>query len=141
MENAIEIIKKGDEILAIIIYGRYSSNRTEFFTPNSFPQQIGLISYDAGHIIPAHIHNNVKREIKQTQEVLVIRKGRVKVNLYDGSRNYLESRTLGAGDVLFLAGGGHEFKFIEYTQIIEIKQGPYLGDKKDKTRFKGIEEQ
>ena len=88
--------------------------------------------------ISRHTHNVVKREISLTQEVLVIRKGKLKVNFYDSKQNYLESRILKEGDVMLLASGGHGFKVIEDVEMIEVKQGPYLGEK-DKTKFKGIE--
>lgn len=41
---------------------------------------------------------------------------------------------LHAGDVILLASGGHGFEIIEAAEIIEVKQGPYLGDE-DKVRF------
>ena len=46
-------------------------------------------------------------------------------------------RELAAGDVVLLAGGGHGFEVLEEIEMIEVKQGPYAGDK-DKTRFAGI---
>ena len=49
-------------------------------------------------------------------------------------REYLESRILVAGDVVLLARGGHGFEMLEDSELIEVKQGPYAGDK-DKTRF------
>jgi hypothetical protein len=39
--------------------------------------------------------------------------------------------------VILLALGGHGFQVIESVEIIEVKQGPYAGDK-DKTRFEPI---
>jgi hypothetical protein len=41
---------------------------------------------------------------------------------------------LEAGDVILLAAGGHGFTMLEPTEMIEVKQGPYAGDR-DKTRF------
>ena len=38
------------------------------------------------------------------------------------------------GDVVLLAHGGHGFKMLEKSEIIEVKQGPYSDDN-DKTRF------
>ena len=140
MNNKIETIKNKDEILAIIIANDYHSEGTEFFTPGDFSQQLAYISRKAGDIICAHTHNVVKRDIHLTQETLLIKKGKVKVNFYDKDRNYLENRILQAGDVILLASGGHGFEMLEDTEIIEVKQGPYLGDK-DKTKFQGIEKQ
>jgi len=44
---------------------------------------------------------------------------------------------LGPGDVILLATGGHGFQMLEETEMIEVKQGPYVGDQ-DKTRFQGV---
>lgn len=136
----VEIIKKDNEILAMIIPNNYHSSETKFFTPNNFSQQMAFMSRKAGNIIGAHTHNVIKRDIHFTQETLFIKKGKVKVNLYDKERNYFDSRILEAGDIILLASGGHGFEFLKDAKIIEIKQGPYLGEK-DKTRFKGIEKQ
>lgn len=136
MENKdIEVIKNKQDIIAIIIYSDYFKDGTSFFTPGNFSQQIAFISHKIGHIIPAHSHNVVKRDIHFTQETLFIKKGKLKVNFYGSERKYLESRVLGPGDVILLAGGGHGFEFLENVEMIEVKQGPYLGDN-DKTVFK-----
>jgi len=46
----------------------------------------------------------------------------------------LQSRVIMAGDVILLASGGHGFTMLEPTEMIEVKQGPYVGES-DKTRF------
>ena len=69
-----------------------------------------------------------------TQEVLLVKKGRVEVNLYTSRKAFLTSRIIETGDLILLCGGGHSFKMLEETSMIEIKQGPYAGDN-DKTRF------
>ena len=50
----------------------------------------------------------------------------------------MESHLLEAGDIILLAAGGHGFEVIEEVEMVEIKQGPYLGDR-DKVRFQGVE--
>lgn len=138
-KNIFEIIKKGDEILAIIIPNGYYSEGTKFFTPGSFSQQLAFISRKAGEVINAHVHNIVKREVHLTHEVLVIKKGKIKVNFYNSDQKFFDSRVLNTGDIILLSGGGHGFEFLEDTEMVEVKQGPYFG-KKDKTKFRGIEE-
>ena len=59
------------------------------------------------------------------------------MDFYDDEKNYLESRILESGDVILLAFGGHGFEMIEDSEIIEVKQGPYVGEA-DKTRFEPI---
>ena len=79
------------------------------------------------YVIPPHVHNPVTREVQFTQEVLFIKSGRVRGDFYDDNRNYLESRILNQGDVILLAHGGHGFEMLEESEIIEVKQGPYVG--------------
>lgn len=133
----IEEIKHNNELFGIIIKNTYKSEGVSFFTPDDFSQQLAYMSHKTGKIIDPHVHNPVTREVRFTQEVLVIKKGKLRVDFYDDGQNYLESRELIEGDVILLAAGGHGFKVIEDVEMIEIKQGPYAGDK-DKTRFQGI---
>lgn len=49
-------------------------------------------------------------------------------------KNVLGSEFLNEGDLIMLIRGGHGFSVIEDLEMIEIKQGPYLGDN-DKVRF------
>lgn len=93
-----------------------------------------------GYEIKPHRHNLVPREVHLTQEVLFIKSGKVRVDFYDNDQVYLESRILFAGDVILLSDGGHGFKMLEPSEIIEVKQGPYCGEM-DKVRFEPISEE
>ena len=95
--------------------------------------------HPAGKVIDAHIHNAVQRSVLYTQEVLFIKRGKLRVDFYDEYEDYLESRILNPGDVILLVSGGHGFKALEELEMIEVKQGPYSGDN-DKMRFKGIDD-
>lgn len=130
----IERIYSSKEILAIIIRSDYNKDGIEFFTPNDFSQQLAYMNRPAGYKIAPHVHNKVQREVFYTQEVLLIKKGKVKIDFYDNDKNYIETRILETGDVIMLASGGHGFEVLEPTEMIEVKQGPYAGEN-DKTRF------
>ena len=132
----VETIKAGEEIIAIIIPAEYTCEGTEFFTPNEFSQQLGFIQHKAGDKISDHTHKPVERIIRYTQEVLFIKSGEMKANLFDGKRNLVCSKTLSAGDVIILVSGGHGFEFLGDTEIIEVKQGPYL-EEDDKEWYLG----
>jgi mannose-6-phosphate isomerase-like protein (cupin superfamily) len=88
----------------------------------------------AGYIIEPHLHLPAPREVSYTKEVLFVRSGRLRADFYDEQRNYLESVLLGAGDVVLLSRGGHGFEMLENSEIVEVKQGPYVGER-DKVRF------
>ena len=130
----IEQRTHNNQIVAIIIRHNFNAQGVKFCTPNEFSQQLAYMNHPAGKVIQAHVHNQVSREVFFTQEVLFIKSGKLRVDLYDDSRQYLESKTLTSGDVILLASGGHGFEMLEQTEIIEVKQGPYLGEQ-DKTRF------
>ena len=130
----VQQITSKNRILAIILRSSYSADGISFFTPNDFSQQLAYMSRPAGYQIPPHVHNVVPREVQYTNEVLFIKSGKVRVDFYDESQNYLESKILLAGDVILLAYGGHGFQIIEACEMIEVKQGPYAGEA-DKTRF------
>lgn len=133
-KNMIEKIESNSMLIAIIIRSGFEKEGIEFFTPNEFSQQLAYMKRQAGYKIDAHVHNLVLRQILFTQEVLLIKSGKVKIDFYTQEHKYLESKTLYPGDVILLASGGHGIEFLEKGEIIEIKQGPYAGDK-DKERF------
>ena len=133
----IKIISYNNQQLAIIIKNNYYKEGIEFFTPNDYSQQLAYMSHKKGKKIDAHVHNKVTRDVHLTQEVLLIRKGKLRVDFYSQEHIYLESAILESGDVILLASGGHGFEVLEDLEMIEIKQGPYLGDA-DKTRFEHI---
>ena len=133
-ENIIEIIHE-KILLALIIRTEFEQNGIKFFTPVNFSQQLGYMKRDAGYIIEPHVHNPVLREVDYTKEVLFVKSGRLRVDFYDNNQNFLKSEELRKGDVILLAYGGHGFEMLEETELIEVKQGPYAGEK-DKTRFK-----
>lgn len=125
-------------LLAIIISHRFDEGGIHFVTPENLSQQLAYMKYPSGKEIPPHVHNPVTREVQHTQEVLFLRKGRLRVDFYDGRKEYLESRILEAGDTILFASGGHGFEVLEDLEMIEVKQGPYAGDH-DKTRFEAVD--
>ena len=134
----IKQISNKKKLLAIIIDNKFKDEGIKFFTPDEFSQQLGYMSHPKGYIISPHVHNHIPREVQFTNEVLFIRSGKVRVDFYDDNQNYLQSSILSQGDVILLASGGHGFEILEPAEIIEVKQGPYIGDQ-DKTRFKSID--
>jgi hypothetical protein len=129
----IERIEHEGVVLAIIIPAGHKAKGIEFFTEDSFSQQLGYMSRPEGYVVTPHIHLPAKREVVYTQEVLFIRKGSLIVDFYDEYETYLQSRKLAEGDCILLARGGHGFEMLEDCEIIEVKQGPYM--KNDKRRF------
>lgn len=133
----IERIIYNDEELAIIIRMGHSAEGIHFLTKENYSQQLAYMNHPKGKRIEAHVHNFERRDVVLTQEVLVIRKGKLRVDFYSRNNAYIESYILADGDIILLASGGHGFEVLEDVEMIEVKQGPYLGER-DKSRFPGI---
>jgi hypothetical protein len=135
----IEIIQHDSLQLAIIIRSNYKNSGIEFFTQESDSQQLGFMTRDKEYNIPPHRHNLVERKVHLTQEVLLIRSGKVRCDFYLNNELYFMSTILNTGDVILLCDGGHGFKMLEKSEIIEVKQGPYCGIE-DKVRFTSVDD-
>ena len=114
----------------ILQFGKTGAN---FFSNQNEFLQVGQIYYPQNHIIPSHEHLEVKTNISTINEVLILVEGKMEVNLYL-NRILKHSLIMNSGDAIVLMGGGHGFKMLKPSKIIEIKQGPYMGDL-DKVRF------
>jgi hypothetical protein len=130
----VQRVEHNNKLLAIIIPHDSSAPGIHFVTPPHFSQQLALMNHQAGHRIGAHSHRRVERQVFYTQEVLFIRTGKVKVDFYDDAKSRIAGCELGSGDVIMLVSGGHGFEILEETEMVEVKQGPYLGDE-DKIRY------
>ena len=135
--SPIERICSHGELLAMIIRRDFASEGISFFTSSDLSQQLAFMHHPTGKLIAPHVHNPVPREVIYTQEVLFLRKGKLRVDFYDQDRIYFFSRVIEAGDVILLIKGGHGFEVLDEIEMFEVKQGPYAGDH-DKTRFVGI---
>ncbi|TXC81409.1 cupin domain-containing protein [Luteibaculum oceani] len=135
----VEYVRYQELNLGIIIRSNHKESGIRFFTKESDSQQLGYMSRPEGYEIVPHRHNLVKREVHLTQEVLLIKSGKVRVDFYCDNQQYVCSKILNAGDVVLLSDGGHGFKILEDAEIIEVKQGPYCGEE-DKIRFNSISE-
>jgi mannose-6-phosphate isomerase-like protein (cupin superfamily) len=132
--STVETVVDGLEPIALIIRASFDEPGIHFFTPSNFSQQVAVMRHPQGKKLDPHVHNLVSRQVLYTQEVLLIRKGRLKVTLFSSQRKRLCAVELTGGDLILLCGGGHSFEMLEETSMVEVKQGPYAGEN-DKTRF------
>jgi len=129
-----ERITHNDRLLALIIRRDDTMPGVNFLTDDDSVMQVGILNHPKSKVLQAHIHQEAERRITGTQEVLFLRKGKLRVDFYADDETYLESRTLEAGDTILLISGGHGFEMLEDVDMIEAKTGPYVGDR-DKRRF------
>lgn len=132
-EQPIEQVQSKGRTLAYVVRAAYAPERTTFPTPSELPLQLGFVVYGAGSEIARHVHRPIERHLRGTSEVLVVKKGRCWIDIYDDDRELIVSRELRTGDIMLMVGGGHGFRMIEDTILLEVKQGPYTGlDEKER---------
>ena len=130
----IEPIKHKKKIFGYIIRYKKKSG-VNFLTPPKLTHQIAFIRHKKNHEINPHLHFKNVRKINYTSEVLIIQKGKIRVDIYSERKKYIFSKTLFKDDIVILNKGAHGFKILKPTDLIEVKQGPY-NKKKDKSVFK-----
>ena len=135
MSEFIHSVRAQDgAFLAYIIRADFSSGITSFITPPENNFQVGFVVHPQGGEIQSHFHRTIDRHISNTSEVLVVRKGRCEIDVFDDHKQLVETLQLTPGDVMVMVAGGHGFRMLEDTILLEIKQGPYIGIE-EKERF------
>jgi len=123
----VEHIVSNGSSLAYIIRAEIEPKKTTFLTPSDLKQQVGFVVYPAGGEVRRHVHRSIERRLVGTSEVIIVRKGRCEIDVYDNDRILVATRELFPGDIMLMTGGGHGFRMIEDTVLLEVKQGPYTG--------------
>jgi hypothetical protein len=131
-----EKIMDNGQILAIVIRDAEWGKGLNFLSAEEDFQQVGIWGYDKGHKLAPHVHLNTPRMVARTQEVIFIKNGRLRADIYNEDRKYLTSVELTKGDTAILLRGGHGYEILEdNTKVLEIKNGPYPGAEKDRERI------
>jgi cupin fold WbuC family metalloprotein len=121
------IFKK--ELFALILRkkNQFKKYGVNFFTNNKDLLQVGLIKHKRNHQIKSHKHIKKIRKINYCTEVLIIKKGKLKIRFYNNNGiNIKKDKTLRKEDIIILFKGGHGFLIKEKLEMIEVKQGPYI---------------
>ncbi|MCX6182677.1 MAG: hypothetical protein NT150_12205, partial [Bacteroidetes bacterium] len=79
-----------------------------------------------------HYHESKHRTIADLQQMFVVQKGVVYVELYSNDLKLIKVVRLKKGDAIVLIDGIHAINVIEDMQCLSVKQGPFLGDANDK---------
>ena len=129
----LERIHSEGVALAYIIRLAMKPDKTTFLTPSDFNFQLGIVVYPAGGAVAPHLHRPLERRIIGTSEVLLVKKGRCEIDIYNSKRELVATRELNEGDLVLTINGGHGFRMLEDTVLLEVKQGPYSGvDEKER---------
>lgn len=131
-----EKIMDGNTILATLIRGEDWGAGLNFVSSENDYVQVGIWGYEKGKKLLPHNHMIVPRTAQRTQEVIFVREGRVRADIFTEQDRFLKSIELCKGDTLVLLGGGHGYEVLEdNTKVLEVKNGPYVGAEKDRRRI------
>jgi hypothetical protein len=133
---SIESVEYNGVRYAEVIWRDTKVETTTFFSPADSSFQFGILAHRAPFEEPPHYHKPFVREIGDLQQMFVVQRGVVAVDLYadDGSR--LREIVLREGDAIVLIHGVHAIRVLEDLQAISVKQGPFLGTENDKVFVK-----
>ena len=107
-------------------------DKTQFFSPPESSFQFGLLTHKAGFSEPPHYHKPFPRQVTDLQQMFVMQRGRIAIELYSDDGNLLREIELGPGDAIVLIHGTHALRVLEDFQAVSVKQGPFLGTENDK---------
>ena len=131
-QTGVESVEYNGVKYAEIIWADKTVDKTTFFSPDESSFQFGLLAHKAGFEEPPHYHQPVERNISDLQQMFVVQRGVVVVDLYGDDGELLREIEMHAGDAVVLIHGVHAIRVLEDMQCISVKQGPYLGEERDK---------
>lgn len=98
-------------------------------TDSKEPLQVVSLKHPKGKYLLAHAHSPKKRVTHSLQECLIIKKGKVKIDLYSPDKKLFKRIYLNQGDLFILMNGGYGIHMMEDSELIEVKNGPFVEDK------------
>lgn len=129
---SVDVVEFGGVRYAEIIWGDTTVDQTAFFSSPESSFQFGLLAHKAGYQEEPHYHRPFTRQIDDLQQMFLVQKGVVAVQLFRDDGSALSEVVLRPGDAIVLIQGVHAIKVLEDMQCISIKQGPFLGTEYDK---------
>ena len=122
-------------IVALIFkFSKKKFKGIKFLTNKNLLFQVGIMSHPSKYKIVPHYHKIIKSINKSMSEFIYIISGKLKVDFYNKKRKLFKSAILTTKDMILLIKGGHGFKTLKKTEMIEVKQGPF-NNNKDKVKF------
>jgi len=108
---------------------RFLSKGSVPITEGSEPLQVVTLNHPKGTYLKAHLHAPLKRKTESLQECLIVKKGKIKLDLYGYDKKFIKFIYLSAGEMFLLMSGGIGIHIINDAEMIEVKNGPFKDDK------------
>jgi len=93
------------------------------------PLQVVTLKHPSGKYLVAHTHAPKKRTTNKLQECLLVKKGKVRLDLYGPDKKMFKKITIKEGDLFILQNGGFGIHLLDDSELVEVKNGPFIEDK------------
>src|SRR5688500_1580530 len=110
---SVEVVEHDGTTYAEVIWSGTSADRTTFFSPPESSFQFGLIAHEAGYQEEPHFHKAVPRRIEDLQQMFVVQRGVVEVQLFTDDNRLFRVLRLEPGDAIVLVHGSHAINVVE----------------------------
>ncbi|MDO8564791.1 MAG: hypothetical protein Q7R88_02230 [bacterium] len=114
--------------LVAIHIKRFTGRAVPASAPNGALQVITMKRLK-GDVAKAHRHVPKKRVTKLLQECLIVIKGKIRYDLFDGKGRRFKKVLVKAGEAMLILNVPHEVHFLENSLVYELKNGPFIDDK------------
>lgn len=132
----MQLIQRDGITYALIVRSQEKPESSKFYSPNTASLQLGAFSRPKGFIEEPHSHAPIPRQIKNLEQVLFLTEGKVRISFYEKNGQAFQTEEIHGGDLIVLMDGIHGLELLEDTRGWSVKQGPFLGDEKDKVFLK-----
>ena len=102
-------------------------------TPVNIPDgalQVVTMKREKGDVAKAHRHIPKKRVTDILQECLIVIKGKIRYDLFDKAGKCFKKVLVQEGEAMLILDVGHAVHFLEDSLVYELKNGPFIDDKK-----------
>ncbi len=128
-----KLIEDRGVIIAKVIKNHEWPKNLKFYSTEDDFLQVATWNYNSGKHLKAHGHKICERVSNRTNELLFIKQGKLKIYFYNGRNKLIAEVVIKTGDMVVVYAGGHAYDILEdYTQVLEVKNGPYPGLELDK---------
>ena len=114
--------------LVAIVLGRFPKGSIPQ-TDGKEPLQLVTLKHPKGKYLVAHTHKPTPRQTAKMQECLIVTKGRIRIDLYGPYKKMCKQISLITGGLLLLVDGGYGIHILDDSEMIELKNGPFIEDK------------
>lgn len=129
-----EIIFNNETYARIINLNNIEEN-LNFYSNDDEYIQVGTWHYEEGKVLDKHYHNYFERSSYRTSEAVLVLTGEVECSIFTEDNNFIWKGLIKKNHLIIQLQGAHEYKIIKNSKVLEIKNGPYFGPEKDRTRI------